>query len=159
MIDKEESFCFKQNSYMPRKFPQPHLFGELNKEINLLPRETCHPKAQTLLEIVGPNVLPCKLESRENIEVFNPQRVLIAVRYDQRIFRNTRDLDQASWWPRPCLLIGAERLFCPGLGVGVSSPRVLFEQKCIEPLDALMGDKESSLEIAEPTLSTPRIIS
>lgn len=48
------------------------LFGELNEEFNLISREVCSMRAQTLLAIVPPTPLPYKLKSGENIYVYNP---------------------------------------------------------------------------------------
>lgn len=48
-----------------------------------MPREEIPLKAQTLLTIVVPTLLPTKVETRENIKVYNLKRVLRQLGYDQ----------------------------------------------------------------------------
>lgn len=56
-------------------------------------------KAQTLLVIVAPTLLPNKLESRETIIVYNPQQVLRQFSYDQGIQQDGVWLEyiRSSW--------------------------------------------------------------
>lgn len=61
---------------------KPILFGEANKEIELLSQETCSRRALTLLAIVASTLFPCKLESGENVTVHNPQQLLQRLGYD-----------------------------------------------------------------------------
>lgn len=42
--------------------------------LELFPRETCSGRALTLLAIVAPTVLSCKLESTKNFTANKPQR-------------------------------------------------------------------------------------
>lgn len=70
-------------SYTPRGIMKPLLFGEANEELELISRETCSGLALTLLAI-GPTPLPCKLELRESVFVYNSQRVLSQLGYYQR---------------------------------------------------------------------------
>lgn len=44
VINREETFCFRPYSYIPRGITKPQLFREESEEINLLPRETYPPK-------------------------------------------------------------------------------------------------------------------
>lgn len=58
MIDKKESFNFKRYTYTPRGIYKAQLFKEYSKEINVTPRESILVKAQALLGIVAPSLLP-----------------------------------------------------------------------------------------------------
>lgn len=51
VIDIEKASCFRSYSYTPRGIIRPQLFGEMNEELSLMPREAYLPRIQTLLAI------------------------------------------------------------------------------------------------------------
>lgn len=65
-------------------------------EINLMPWEVFPLKAQTLLAIVGPTLLSTKVETRESAAVYNPQRVLRRLAYDQGAVMISEELATSS---------------------------------------------------------------
>lgn len=69
-------FCFKAYSCIPRGITKPLLFFEMSDEVSLIPREACLPRAKTLLAIVSPILLLCKLEQGEKYLRLLSQRVV-----------------------------------------------------------------------------------
>lgn len=82
VIDKAEAFCFRPYSYT-QGAPQSLCCSGTEREHKICALRACPPKYQALLAIVAPNLLPYKLESGENITVYNPQRVLQQFEYDE----------------------------------------------------------------------------
>lgn len=48
VIDKEEGFYFRPYSYVPGCITKPVLFGKMNDEIGLIPREMLYVSANTV---------------------------------------------------------------------------------------------------------------
>lgn len=75
-IKKEDAFASCRISTILRNY-KPLTVWDMNEEVNLIHREACQSRAQTLLEIVVPTLLPCNLESGKNINVYNVQKMLL----------------------------------------------------------------------------------
>lgn len=111
-----------------------------------MPQEACLWNPHTVLTIVLPTLVPCKLESVEIVAIYEPQGVLQLLGYDQ----DTHISETTSC--SSALVI--ERFFHLGLRhAWIMLPGgVLFWQKSMGVLDLFIGDKEeSSLEIDIPT--------
>lgn len=91
VIDRDEAFCFRLCPYTIKNIMKAQVFGEQDEKINLMPRETGPPKAQTLLAFMTPILLFCKSESGESIAVYNSPRVLRQLEYDQWIVQISRN--------------------------------------------------------------------
>lgn len=55
---------------------KPMLFGEMNEDVELIPRKACSMREQTSLASWPRILVPHKLESSEDVSIYNPQRVL-----------------------------------------------------------------------------------
>lgn len=61
VINREEAFYFRLYPYTLKGITKNRVFGEQDEKINLMPREACPPKAQTLPAFVASALLFFKL--------------------------------------------------------------------------------------------------
>lgn len=87
VVDKLGSFNFPPYSYTPRGFSKVLLFKERGEDISLSPQESIPVMIQTLLVVAASTLLSRKLELGEGVAIYNPQRVLRQLEYDQGTVR------------------------------------------------------------------------
>lgn len=73
--EEEELYNFRPYTYVLVRVSKVQLFEGESKEINLTPRESIPVKAPALLGIVGPTLLPLKVESGERT-IYKPRPIL-----------------------------------------------------------------------------------
>lgn len=123
MINKEDDIISDRIPQFLEHY-ESVLFDKVNNEIRLIPPMMYLIKAQ-MLAILAPTLLQHKLESREDVLVYNPQKVLRQLGDNQGVVRSVGDMSYSSALvaenkfvskSRVEFLLRAHWLFCPRLG-------------------------------------------
>lgn len=85
IIDVEKNYNFRPYSYTPQGVTLLMFYSDSSKDVSMVPRTNIPHAVLCFLAIVAPVLLPSKLDMKESVASYRPQRILKQFGFDRRV--------------------------------------------------------------------------